>query len=74
MLKNSRRELRHAFGTYASKVGIPISLEVGGTAIGYGAHKLISKSKNKKKENNNKDREGENKDDNKDKENKNSRK
>ena len=56
MLKNSRRELRHAFGTYASNIGIPISLEVGGTAIGYGAHKLISKSKNKKKVDENKDK------------------
>lgn len=61
ILKNSKKSLGHAFGTYASLAGIPIALEAGGTAIGYGAHKLISKSKNKKKENNNKDKGGENK-------------
>lgn len=48
ILRNSRRQLGHSFGTYASMAGIPLALEAGGTAIGYGAHKLISKSKKKK--------------------------
>lgn len=60
-LKQSRKILGNAFGTYASMALKPIALEAGGTTIGYGAHKLISKSKNKKKEDNNKDKEGENK-------------
>lgn len=49
-MRNARRGLGHAFGTYVAGSGIPLALEVGGTAVGYGAHKLISKSKKKKKE------------------------
>lgn len=60
-LRQSRKILGNAFGTYASIALKPIALEAGGTAVGYGAHKLISKFKNKKKENNNKDKKGENK-------------
>lgn len=58
-LRQSRKVLGNAFGTYASAALKPIALEAGGTAIGYGAHKLISKSK-KKKENDNKDKEDKN--------------
>lgn len=47
-LKQSRKVLGNAFGTYASQALKPVALEAGGTAIGYGAHKLISKSKKKK--------------------------
>jgi hypothetical protein len=57
-MKNARRGMGHAFGTYVAGSGIPLALEVGGTAIGYGAHKLISKSKNKQ-EKKNKNKKGE---------------
>ena len=52
-MRNARKTLGGAWGTYASTAAKPVLLDVGGTAIGYGVHKLRSKSK---KKNNKKDK------------------
>lgn len=47
-MKNARRTLGHAFGTYAGAAAMPILTSASGAAIGYGVGKLKSKKKSKK--------------------------
>ena len=49
-MKNARKTLGHAFGTYAGGAMKPILLDTGGTAMGYALGKQISKARKKEKE------------------------
>lgn len=55
LIKESKRNMKHAFGTYAGLATKPTLITAGGTGIGYGVEKLRpKKNKNKDKDDNTK--------------------
>lgn len=55
LIKESKRNMKHAFGTYAGLATKPTLITAGGTGVGYGVEKLrLKKNKDKDKDDNTK--------------------